>query len=273
MKWVPCVGYKKLLSKTTRRLCTNYGSCKPKACEPRQTMADSCRSTNKPPIRAAQCFARAAKGQITAAHNNWGVLLAQECALSPDSERAGQALMHLQTAADQDDALAHYNLGQLHLQGLVLPHSLQQAKASFGRASALGYPPALVQLAGLLEQGTAGPADTAQALTLLQQASAQGDARAWYQLGRKYSRGEGVAQDMEQALHCYLQAAELGDSAAQFSLGSMYANGQGTAQDFTQALRWYQAAAGQAPALAVPLSEPSPTPPETGPLEDLRKVA
>ena len=186
--------------------------------------------TSRDLVRAAQCFARAAKGQITAAHNNWGVLLAQECALSPDSERAGQALMHLQTAADQDDALAHYNLGQLHLQGLVLPHSLQQAKASFGRASALGYPPALVQLAGLLEQGTAGPADTAQALTLLQQASAQGDARAWYQLGRKYSRGEGVAQDMEQALHCYLQAAELGDSAAQFSLGSMYANGQGTAQ-------------------------------------------
>ena len=221
---------------------------------------------------ATQCFARATKGQIAAAHNNLGVLLAQESASSPDSERAGQALMHLQTAADQDDALAHYNLGHMHLQGLVLPHNVQQAKASFGRAGALGYTPALVQLAAMLDDT---PADAVQALVLLQQASAQGNARAWYELGRKHFVGDGVEQDMAQALHCYTQAAELGDSAAQFSLGSMYANGQGTAQDYALALRWYQAAAGQAPApgLHSPMGRSAQTPTDTGHHQELRKAA
>jgi hypothetical protein len=220
--------------------------------------------------RAAQCYARAIKGQIAAAHTNLGVLLALQAASSPGSEGAGQALMHLQTAADQDDALAHYNLGQMRLQGLVLPKDLQQAKLSFGRAGALGYAPALVQLAALC-----GPDEGTQALALLQEASAQGDARAWYQLGQMHFQGERVPQDLAQALHCYSHAAELGDSAAQFSLGSMYANGRGTAQDYALALRWYQAAAGQAPtpALASTPGAPAPAPADTGADVDLRKAA
>jgi TPR repeat protein len=183
--------------------------------------------------------------------------------------------MHLQTAADEDDALAHYNLGQIQVQGLLLPQDLQQAKVSFGRAGALGYVPALVQLAHLLDRGARHLADPAQALALLQQASAQGDAQACYQLGRKYFFGDGVAQDLAQALLCYSQAAELGDSAAQFSLGSMYANGQGTAQDYALALRWYQAAAGQTPppALASKPVHTAPSEPDGALQEDLRKAA
>jgi TPR repeat protein len=78
-------------------------------------------------------------------------------------ENTRQALKDLHEAADQDDAYAHFNLGQLHLHGICLPCSPEQAKLHFERAMEMGHTPAMLQLAQLYGQGLGCKADAAQA--------------------------------------------------------------------------------------------------------------
>jgi TPR repeat protein len=225
-------------------------------------------------VLASKCYRRAANAGVVPALNNLAVLtLAAIAGLAdtprPSDENIRQALNDLREAAEHDDAFAHFNRGQLHLLGMGLARSPDQAIAHFERAVELGHTPAMRQLAQLYSQGLGCNADSAQALALLERAAALDDAAACYELGRKYVVGDGVLPDAEQALRAYQKAARLGDIAAQLSLGSMYANGQGTAQDFGLALRWYQAAAGQAPGDAPALAFVSSKPPqsvEAGPL-------
>ena len=112
-------------------------------------------------------------------------------------------------AAEQGDATAQFNLGNMYASGR-----------------------------GVLE-------DDAEAVRWYRLAAEQGHADAQFNLGVKYDFGEGVPLDDAEAVKWYRLAADQGLANAQFNLGNMYNNGEGVLKDFAEAVRWYQLAADQ----------------------------
>src|SRR5271157_1133680 len=100
-------------------------------------------------------------------------------------------------AAEQGDAVAQYNLGNLYYHGQGLPQ------------------------------------DYAQAALWFRKAAEQGDADAQYNIGRLYDKGQGVPRDYAQAAFWFSNGAEQGHADAQFILGGAYQLGDEVPQDYT----------------------------------------
>ena len=109
--------------------------------------------------------------------------------------------------AEQGDAFAQYNLGNMYDNG----------------------------------QGVAQDYKTAVKWYTL--SAEQGIAEAQYNLGLMYENGQGVAQDYKKAVKLFTLSAEQGDAFAQSNLGWMYDQGKGVAQDYVKAHMWFNIAA------------------------------
>ena len=112
-------------------------------------------------------------------------------------------------AAEQNDALAQFNLG-------------------FAYANGLGV-----------------AKDDAEAVKWLRKAADQRNVQAETALGYFYATGQGVAKEDTEAAKWYRKAAEQNFAQAEFNLGNCYANGQGVAKDDAEAVKWYRKAAEQ----------------------------
>ncbi len=120
----------------------------------------------------------------------------------------------LQTAAEQGDANAQFNLG-------------------------LRY-----------DDGDGVPENDREAVRWYRMAAEQGHAAAQFTLGTMYSRGRDVPENDQEAVKWYRMAAEQGHVDAQFDLGVMYANGEGVPKDYVKAYAWSNLAAAQRQSLA-----------------------
>jgi TPR repeat protein len=100
-------------------------------------------------------------------------------------------------------------------------------------------------LGNMYRKGQGVPQDDGQAADWYRRAAAQGDADAQFSLGNLYVSGQGVPQDYAQAREWFLKAAEQGNADAQFSLGLFYTQGWGVPQDYVQAHMWLNLAAAQ----------------------------
>jgi TPR repeat protein len=131
---------------------------------------------------------------------------AQDFAVGFEAYEAGDfatALREWIPLAEQGDALAQYNLGQMY------------------------------------RNGSGVPQDYAEAAKLYRPAAESGVIDAQNNLGYMYSNGQGVPQDYAEAVKWYRLAAEQGDALAQTNLGTMYANGQGLLEDYETAHVWF----------------------------------
>ena len=90
-------------------------------------------------------------------------------------------------------------------------------------------------LGNMYDQGKGVPQDYAEAVRWHRLAAEQGIAVAQNNLGRMYNQGKGVPQDYPEAVRWYRLAAEQGISRAQFNLGLMHFKGQGVPQDYVLA--------------------------------------
>jgi TPR repeat protein len=111
--------------------------------------------------------------------------------------------------AEQGDAVAQYNLGQMYYKGQGVTRNYAEAAKWFRKAA---------------EQGLA---------------------EAQYNLGVMYREGEGVTRDYAEAAKLTRKAAEQEIAVAQYSLGLMYAKGQGVTRDYETAYIWLARAAAQ----------------------------
>ena len=111
---------------------------------------------------------------------------------------------------------------------------------SVRRAAEQGDARAQFNLGEMYDQGRGVKQDYAEAAKWYARAANQGNAEAQFSLGWMYVVGRGVARDEAEAVRWYRQAAEQGHTAAQVNLGMMYAEGRGVAQNDTEALRWYE---------------------------------
>ena len=96
---------------------------------------------------------------------------------------SGQDFEETKRLAEQGDATAQYNLGNMYDSGRVVPEN------------------------------------DAEAVRWYRLAAEQGDAASQNNLGFMYARGEGVPENDAEAVKWYRLAAEQGHASAQFNLG------------------------------------------------------
>ena len=101
-------------------------------------------------------------------------------------------------------------------------------------------------LGNMYDKGQGVPQDYAAAVSWYRKAADQGFAAAQYNLGNMYRLGQGVPQDYAAAVSWTRKAADQGDADAQGNLGVMYQYGQGVPQDYVQAHKWYNLGSARA---------------------------
>ena len=129
------------------------------------------------------------------------IVAALVIALTPVTAGAG-VLEGIQAQAEEGSAVAQLMLGNLYIQGQVVPQNFAKAVKWYRRAA---------------EQDLSA---------------------AQFSLGDMYREGQGVRQNYTTAAKWHRLAAEQGHASAQHDLGVMYHNGQGVGQDHVQAHMW-----------------------------------
>ena len=110
--------------------------------------------------------------------------------------------------------------------------------AALRRAAGQGSTDALTALGQVLLEGKLLPEDSALATGLLERAAKAGSADAAHLLAELYTKGTKATRDDAKAFTYTLQAARGGVRASIFNLGALYANGRGTATNYPEALAW-----------------------------------
>lgn len=151
-------------------------------------------------------------------------------------------------AADRDDPVALYNLGQLARLGDA-SLGLGAAEPWFERAARAGHIPAMVQHAITLRASPV-PQDAITAREWAGRAAQQGSAEGMYQLAQLLDAGQGGPRDAAGARVWYERAANDRLAEAAFQAGMMWADGEGGDQDDETAREWLRISAesGYAPA-------------------------
>ncbi len=136
-------------------------------------------------------------------------LLAGEVGSAPASK-----LYEVLPRAEQGDADAQCDVGQIYERGLGVPQDLRQAATWYQRAAEQGYERGLIQF------------------------------------GRMLWAGLGVQQNAVRAVECWLRPAEQGVADAQRRLGDAYALGKGVPWSYHEGAGWYRKAGLQGDAQA-----------------------
>lgn len=155
------------------------------------------------------------------------------------------ALRLLRPLAEQGNANAQYNLGNMYMDGLGVPQNDAEAVKWFRRAADQGFVDAQSNLGAMYIDGKGVRQNHAEALRWLRLAADQGDAEAQSNLGNMYIKGAAVQQSIEEAMKWYRRAADQGRAIAQFNVGFGYASGQGVPQDDVSAHMWFNLSAAQ----------------------------
>jgi hypothetical protein len=147
--------------------------------------------------------------------------------------------------AEQGDAKAQANLGNMYSHGQGVPQDYAEAFRWYRKASDQGYAQAQYNLGNMYYHGRWVPQDYVEALRWYRKAADQGDAKAENAIALVYSQGLGVPQDHAEALRWYRKASDQDYAPAQYNLGDMYYYGRGVPQDRAEAERLYHKAADQ----------------------------
>ncbi len=183
------------------------------------------------------------------AQNILGILLTDDeggTDVVPNDLAAGRDW--LDRAAAQEFPLALHNIAWDHLEGGAgRTEDPAQAVAYFERASALGYPSSMGELAKILFYGDPAFVDPERGLALVMAALeiAPDDTFLRGLLADTYYYGWGHDADPATALALFDDLAAEGDAYAQFSAGYQYKYGEGTDVDIPRARDLLGAAAAQ----------------------------
>ncbi|MDK9704394.1 MAG: SEL1-like repeat protein [Sulfuritalea sp.] len=157
--------------------------------------------------------------------------------VSMDKKAAGDWLIR---AAETQDPVAHYLLGQLRLGAEEA--DLERVHSSFRVAAVAGHREAQFALATLLAKSPVD-ADKKEAAGWFAKAHEAGHIAAANRLGELYRDGAGVPLQLDKARSIFQQAAEQSDADAMYNLAEMQNDGHGGERDTGKALEWYTRAA------------------------------
>ena len=109
---------------------------------------------------------------------------------------------------------------------------------SLKRTAQQGDARAQYELGEMYDRGEGVAANSDEAVKWYHKAAEQGHPGAQWQLGYKYEYGSGVAVDNVESLKWFRRAAGQDHGIAQFELAMRYQTGKGTAKDSVEAYRW-----------------------------------
>jgi|GEM_PF-1069992 len=135
--------------------------------------------------------------------------------------RYKSALQIWEPLAAEDDAVAMFNIGVLHAQGLGVKQDPVVAVDWYRQAADRGYAPAQFNLGASYHNGQGVERDDELAASWWQLAADQGEVQAQYHLAVLYLEGRGVALDETTARYFLEQAARQGDSRATETLNTL----------------------------------------------------
>jgi TPR repeat protein len=160
-----------------------------------------------------------------------------------DRREFAKAYAEFRPLAEQGDAGAQFNLGQMLYNGEGVSRDYKEAAKWYRKAADQEHTQAQFLLGFLYLGGQGVEEDKGEALKWFRKAADRGEAFAQMLLGEIYAHGDhGVKQDYAEAVNWYSKAADQGLAAAQCDLGVMYAKGQGVPQDLVRAHMWFNLA-------------------------------
>lgn len=121
------------------------------------------------------------------------------------------ALKAFKPLAEQGNAAAQVNLGNLYMKGLGVEQNYPLALDWYRRAAEQGERMAQSKLGILYYHGLGTGKDPAEAARWFEKAAGQGVTAAQAILGSLYAAGDGVPQDLARAYYWYTLAEEQGD--------------------------------------------------------------
>jgi hypothetical protein len=148
--------------------------------------------------------------------------------------------------AQEGNAKAEYNLGQMYISGDGVPQDVEEAQNWYRRSAEHGYSDAQHMLGSLHFRRIAALSSQEEAVEWYRKAAEQGHARSQLNLGDLYFKGEIVPQDVPAAVKWYRLAAEQGNGDAQHHLGAIYVDGEGVEKDPVTGFMWLTLAAQNA---------------------------
>jgi uncharacterized protein len=146
--------------------------------------------------------------------------------------------------AEQGNAQAQYNLGNMYRYGEGVPRDYAEALKWYRKVAKKGNAHAQRTLKSMYHWGEGVPKDGSKAVEWYREAAEQGDREAQEKLGRMYYFGEGVSEDSKEALKWYQKAADQGSADAQYMLGEMYRDGEGVTKDNVLSHFWFTLSGG-----------------------------
>ncbi|MBN8922035.1 MAG: sel1 repeat family protein [Rhodanobacter sp.] len=153
------------------------------------------------------------------------------------------AIAALRDAARADDAEAQAWLGQLHLDGNVVPRDAAEAHYWFQRAAHAGVPMAMNMLGRCCENGWGVAVDFPLAAVWYRRAAAHNLDWAIYNLAHMHWNGRGMAADRVAAFALFRRAAALGHARAMHFLGQFHEHGWETPVNLDRAFDLYRQSA------------------------------
>ncbi len=124
------------------------------------------------------------------------------------------AIQTLKPLADNGDARAQYQLGEIYERGVAVPRSGAQVVHWYERSARQAYMPAERALGLLYLEGRLVPQDYDAARNWLERAAHDGSDRAQYELGKLLEHGYNRAPDLIMAYVWYDFAAAQGNTEA-----------------------------------------------------------
>jgi len=169
---------------------------------------------------------------------------------APMAERAAEAFKWFRAAADQGNAVAQGNLGQLYNAGLGVAQNKSEAIRLYQLSAAQGHAPAQYYLGRAYLRGDGTVQDFAEARTWLTRAANANHVDAQNELGTMYANGQGLPKDDTEAAKWYRRAADRGQPSGQANLAGLYVGGRGVPRDDLAAYFWYNLAVARWPTSA-----------------------
>jgi hypothetical protein len=160
-------------------------------------------------------------------------------------EVAAEAVEVWTKAADQGDACAQYNLGELYIDGDGVTQNNEKAIELWTKSAEQGFAKAQCALGYMYNEGEGVEKDYAKAVEWFTKAAEQGFPPAFFALGSCYGEGEGVTKDEAKAVEYYKMGAAKGDDMSQCALGICYRDGTGVAKDMVKAFECWKLSAEQ----------------------------
>ncbi len=196
---------------------------------------------------AIKWYKKAAEQGNASAQSNLGEMYYEGQGVPRDYQ---EAIKWYRKAAEQDNAEGQCLLGTAYHRGDGVAQDSNEALKWFKKSAEQGYSYAQLKLGLIYYLGDDVTRDFKEAFKWFRKATEQGNAMAGNYLGNMYAAGLGVAKDYQEAIKWYKKAADQGNAEAQDNLGAMYHEGQGVPQDYKEALKWFRKAAEQGNASA-----------------------